>query len=284
MTQTPPPSSSAVPPLAPWVRVEAGLQVAFTTVGLGNLALHVAGSDPAPDPAVHRRRVERRRVTLDDLMQVPRGRTEYLDQVHSATVVPARGQGWGPSAPPPAESGASALVPEQADARVSASGADPLAVMVADCLPVVFVSRRAGQAQRPGEPAWGGPTAVAHAGRRGLLDGVLEATVQAMHRAGAATGPGGIQAWIGPAVCGDCYEVPQDMHDSAVAQIPALDAHTSWGTPSLDLPAGAQSLLEALGVQVHQTGLCTFEDESYYSHRREPGAGRLAGLVWRTAA
>lgn len=210
-------------------------------------------------------------------MGVPAGRTEYLNQVHSARVVSARGQGWG-------EPG---LEPEDADARVSPTGKDPLAIMVADCLPVVFVSQRAdahGDADPQGPMAWDGPTAVAHAGRRGLLDGVLQATVEQMRAEGAGANPGQIQAWIGPAICGRCYEVPEQMYQDAVEQLAAVAAETSWGTRALDLPAGAQHLLESLGVTVHASGQCTREDERFYSHRREPGAGRLAGLVWRTSS
>lgn len=265
------------------VQVSPGLQVGFTTTAAGNLAFHVTGEavgpgEPAQDPASLdpeaqarlRDQVAGRRRALDEVMGVPAGRTEYLDQVHSARVVPARGRGWD----------AVGSAPVQADAQVSPAGLDPLAIMVADCLPVVFVSQRAGASERSDQ--WDGPTAVAHAGRRGLLDGVLEATVEQMHAAGASREPGRIQAWIGPAICGRCYEVPEQMFQESVRALPQVAAQTSWGTPALDLPAGAEHVLSSLGVRVHRTGECTREDERFYSHRRAPGAGRLAGLVWRT--
>lgn len=237
----------------------AGLHVAFTGVQAGNLAFHVAdGGAASPSVAAARTR-------LEQAMGVPAGRTEYLTQVHSARVVPATGSGWAGDA-----------APEEADARVSASGRDPLAIMVADCLPVVFASRPAGGAELTG------PTAVAHAGRRGLLEGVLESTVQRLREAGAGRAPGEIEAWVGPGICGRCYEVPERMRREGAARIPATGAMTSWGTPALDLPAGAASVLECLGVTAHRDERCTAEDERLFSHRRAPGQGRFVGLVWRS--
>ena len=244
-----------------------GLHVAFTGVDAGNLAFHVSGTlvgEAAGDRQEARDSTAAARRRLEDAMGVERGRTEYLTQVHSARVVPARGRGW-----------ADEQAPREADALVSATGRDPVAIMVADCLPVVLVSRPAG-----GDGATG-PTAVAHAGRRGLLDGVLENTVHRLRQDGAGEGPGDIQAWIGPAICGRCYEVPEPMRADGTARIPATGSTTSWGTPALDLPAGADSVLTGLGVTVHHSGLCTLEDHRTYSHRREPGRGRSVGLVWR---
>jgi polyphenol oxidase len=199
-------------------------------------------------------------------MGVAPGRTEYLTQVHSARVVEATGRGW-------AGRDASG---READALVSLTGQDPLAIMVADCLPVVFASRPSGGT------ALTGPTAVAHAGRRGLLDGVLEATVDRLRAAGAGDAPGEIVAWVGPGICGRCYEVPEGMRRDGAARIPATGSTTSWGTPALDLPAGAAAVLGRLGVTVHRDERCTLEDERLFSHRRAPGEGRFAGLVWRT--
>ncbi|HEY4614232.1 MAG TPA: laccase domain-containing protein, partial [Citricoccus sp.] len=90
------------------------------------------------------------------------------------------------------------------------------------------------------------------------------------------------QAWVGPGICGKCYEVPEDMHRDGADRIPATASRTSWGTPALDLPAGAAAVLDRLGVRVHRVDRCTLEDEQLFSHRRAPGQGRFAGLVWRT--
>lgn len=243
-----------------------GLHVGFTGVDAGNLAFHVSGARSANgvDVTAAREAAAEARRRLEDVMDVPRGRTEYLTQVHSARVLPAEGFGWGEAASP-----------READALVSATGRDPLAIMVADCLPVALVSRHAGEGEATG------PTAVAHAGRRGLLDGVLENTVHRMRQDGAGGSRGDIEAWIGPGICGRCYEVPESMRAEGATRIPACASTTSWGTPALDLPAGADEILTALGVTVHHSGVCTLEDHRVYSHRREPGRGRFVGLVWR---
>jgi polyphenol oxidase len=242
-----------------------GLHVGFTGIDAGNLAFHVSGGataqGPGPDGSVAEARTR-----LEREMGVAPGRTEYLTQVHSARVVEATGSGWG------ARSGPA----EEADALVSPTGEDPLAIMVADCLPVVFASRPRGGAELTV------PTAVAHAGRRGLLDGVLEATVARLRGAGAGDATGEIEAWVGPGICGRCYEVPEEMRREGASRIPATGSTTSWGTPALDLPAGAVDVLEGLGVTVHPDDRCTFEDGHLFSHRRAPGEGRFAGVVWRT--
>ena len=246
-----------------------GLHVAFTGVDAGNLAFHVSGGLPAgtaDERQAAGAATADARHRLEDAMGVRRGTTEYLSQVHSARVVPALGRGWG-----------SGDEPRAADALVSGTGAEPLAIMVADCLPVVFVTRR------PGSQGFDGPTAVAHAGRAGLLGGVLENTVRRLTDAGASTGPGDVVAWIGPAVCGRCYEVPATMRGEGATLLPATASSTSWGTPALDLPAGATSVLTGLGVTVHASEVCTLEDPRVFSHRRDPGRGRFVGLVWRTS-
>jgi polyphenol oxidase len=242
-----------------------GLHVAFTGIDAGNLAFHVTGGAPVENPA-RPEAVAEARTRLERAMGVAPGRTEYLTQVHSARVVEATGNGWGASDGPV----------QEADALVSPTGEDPLAIMVADCLPVVFASRP------PGGEELTGPTAVAHAGRRGLLDGVLEATVARLRAAGAGDATGDIVAWLGPGICGRCYEVPDDMRRDGAARIPATDSTTSWGTPALDLPAGAAAVLESVDVTVHRDDRCTFEDERLFSHRRAPGEGRFAGVVWRS--
>ena len=139
--------------------------------------------------------------------------------------------------------------------------------MVADCVPVVLAGRK---------PDGGLVTAAAHAGRKGLLGGILANTVDRMQAAGAD----GIRAWIGPAVCGLCYEVPESMLEEAAGQMPELRSHTRAGTPALDLPAGAEAQLTALGVSALRVGGCTLESADLYSHRRSSSAGRFAGLVW----
>lgn len=152
------------------------------------------------------------------------------------------------------------------DGAVTGLPGRPLAVLTADCLPVLLA----------------GPTvvAVAHAGRRGLVEGVLEATVESCKRAGDEAAD--LQAVIGPAIGGCCYEVPAAMRD-AVAETDAVAvAETTWGTPSLDLPAAALARLERLGIDARWVGGCTHcHADRWFSHRADPHAGRQAGVVVR---
>ncbi len=226
--------------------VGQGVRVAFTDRGAGNLALHT-GDDPDA--------VRARRAALERSIGVPGGSLMFLDQVHGTDVADADRHDR-PAVP-------------TADAAVTATGV-PLAVMVADCVPVVLV------AEGPRGPL----TGVAHAGRRGLLEGVLERAVEQLRARGAS----GLSAWLGPSICGSCYEVPAAMREESAERIPAVAATTSWGTPALDLRAGARERLTALGVGVVEpsgTGpSCTLENERLSSHRRDPGSGRIVGLVW----
>lgn len=149
-----------------------------------------------------------------------------------------------------------------------------LGVLVADCVPIILADARARV------------VAVAHAGRRGVELGVVAAAVAAMRKAGAR----GIKAAIGPAICGQCYEVPAEMHDAVAAVVPSAASTTRWGTPGLDLPRAATTQLKDCGVElVAHLAACTFEDQRWYSHRRataaaargtgSPYTGRFAGLV-----
>jgi len=234
--------------------VRPGVWAAFTNVAAGNLALHV-GDDPA---AVHTRRA-----TLEEAAGLGSRHFRFMNQVHGKDV--AVFSGPAPAGQPPA-------VAPTADAMVSAG--EPLAVMVADCVPIVLVG--GGDAGGPSAPVLG----VVHAGRPGLAAGVVPAAVARMHALGATT----VGAWIGPSICGKCYEVPEDMRADVAALVPAAWCTTSHGTPGLDLPAGVRSQLEAAGVAVEYSGGCTREDAELFSYRRDHHTGRFAGLVWTAAA
>ena len=218
--------------------------MAFTDAGAGNLALHV-GDDPAA--------VLRRREVLEADVGLAAGSFQYMNQVHGNAVA-LIGTAAGDLAAGPT-----------ADAMVSAGR--PLAVMVADCVPVVLVGETAA-----GRPVLG----VAHAGRPGIAAGVIPAALARMRSEGA----GDIRAWIGPSICGSCYEVPEAMRTQVAQAVPVTWAITSWGTPGLDLPAGARSQLEAGGATVEYSGGCTLENEPLFSYRRNASTGRFAGLVW----
>ncbi len=121
-----------------------------------------------------------------------------------------------------------------------------------------------------------GVIGAAHSGRPGLAAGVVPATVEAMRDQGARD----ITAWIGPHVCGGCYEVPPEMREEVGGVVPAAVATTTWGTPALDIGAGVRAQLEAAGVTVVDASRCTRESDDLYSHRRDGArAGRSAGLV-----
>ncbi|MGX5670566.1 polyphenol oxidase family protein [Kocuria rhizophila] len=235
-----------------WYQAEhCGVGVAFTDVVEGNLAAHT-GDDAAV--------VAQRRRALENVLGCEPVR--YVRQVHGTVVADVTGTAVPGQAP-------------EADASVSADGT-PLGILTADCLPVVLVGTRS-RAERGDVPV----LAVAHAGRRGLLDGVLQAAVEAVRAHGAEQ----ITAWIGPAVCGRCYEVPEEMARSAERTLPGIRTTTRWNTPGLDLPGAARSLLEARGVRVDpacadRRAWCTLEHDQLYSYRRNATAGRLAGLVW----
>ena len=124
-----------------------------------------------------------------------------------------------------------------------------------------------------------------HVGRPGLVAGVVPHGVAAMRELGAD--PARIHAWIGPHVCGRCYEVPASMRDDVEASVPGTATETSWGTPAVDLGAGVRSQLATAGVgvdAVESLDRCTREDPDLFSYRRDGAAsGRLAGLVRVTA-
>lgn len=139
-----------------------------------------------------------------------------------------------------------------------------LCVRVADCVPVVLAD--------PDEGILG----VVHAGRRGIVEGVVTSTVDAMQ----ALGAGDMHAWIGPYVCGGCYEVPESMRAELAALEPGAWATTTWGTPALDLGAAVVAQLHARDVEVANVSTCTRESPDFYSYRRDgEETGRFAGLV-----
>ena len=145
-----------------------------------------------------------------------------------------------------------------------------LGVLVADCVPVLLADPVARV------------VATVHAGRAGVVAGVVGRTVAAMTDRGAR--PDRIRAAVGPAICGRCYEVGEDLRALVSGAIPVARAVTSWGTPALDLPAAVRHQLDAAGVRsVTDPGWCTLEDERYFSHRgwgrTGERHGRQAGLV-----
>ncbi|MFD9794976.1 peptidoglycan editing factor PgeF [Streptomyces sp. NPDC059070] len=182
----------------------------------------------------------------------------WMNQVHGRDVAVVDGP-WGPGAEVPA-----------VDAVVTARRGLALAVLTADCTPVLLADPVAQV------------VAAAHAGRPGMVAGVVPAAVRAMVSLGAE--PSRIVARTGPAVCGKCYEVPAAMRDEVAAVEPAARAETGWGTPAVDVTAGVHAQLAALGVTDRQaSGVCTLESADHFSYRRDRTTGRLAGYVWLDA-
>jgi polyphenol oxidase len=227
-----------------------GVRAGFTTRSGGvstgawaglDLALHV-GDDPDA--------VRRNRGLLAAWVGAP---VRFARQVHATTVAVLPR----PDADDPEP---------EADALVTAERGLPVGVLVADCVPVLLADASAGI------------VAAVHAGRRGLLAGVLARAVEAMTAAGADAAR--IRAGVGPAAGGCCYEVPADLQEQACAGRPELRATTTWGTPALDLRAGTVAELSECGLaEVQLLGGCTIEDSSFYSYRRDRVTGRLAGVV-----
>lgn len=154
------------------------------------------------------------------------------------------------------------------DAAVTRLPDRPLVVTVADCLPVLIAGHHA--------------VGVAHAGRQGLVAGVLSAIVTAL--ADLDEDPGHLRAAIGASIGPCCYEVPEAMRDDVERQHPSARASTTWGTPSVDLATAAVVALGALGVgDVTTAKGCTMCDPlgRWFSHRADPSTGRFAGIVVR---
>jgi polyphenol oxidase len=153
-----------------------------------------------------------------------------------------------------------------ADAMLTETRSLGLVVRVADCVPVVLAAPDDGVA------------GVLHCGRPGLVAGVVPAAVASLR----SRTEGRLQAWLGPRVCGGCYELPEEMAHDVAAAVPEAGSTTSWGTPAADIGAGAVAQLAGSGVDVHDIGaeVCTIEDERFFSHRRQGSAsGRFGAVV-----
>ena len=217
----------------------------FDDFNLGN-RYAADGDDPTT--------VERNRALLVEAAGLPLA-PYWLKQVHGVDVVRCDG--------PPGE-GHEPI----ADASVAATPGTVLAILTADCLPVVFAADD------------GREVAAAHAGWPGLSAGMLEATVAAMH-----TPADRLLAWIGPAAGPQRYEIGAEVRDRFLAQdaraevafVPTRPGH--W---RVDLFAIARMRLAHAGVtRVYGGDLCTISDpQRFFSHRRDARTGRMATLVW----
>jgi YfiH family protein len=221
--------------------------------GVPRDSLNLAWADDDPDALA-----ENHRRVMADFAGDGLDRLAELSQVHGNAVAVV-----GPEGPTHEIRGHLHAV---ADGVVTTEPGVTLMVRAADCVPVLFADE-AGEA-----------VGAAHCGRPGLVAGIVPATVEAMRRLTAAP----LTAWVGPHVCGRCYEVPAEMQEAVAEVEPASRATTSWGTPSVDVGAGVRAQLERAGVRVVDVSLCTRESPDLFSYRRDGReSGRQAGLIRR---
>lgn len=217
----------------------------------GDLVIEVAFTDVSlslGDAA----EAEVRHDALRRVAEVTTATPVLMRQVHGADAVHVGDRGDG--------------APQTCDALYTSQPGVALLARAADCVPVLLA-----------DPATGWIAAV-HSGRQGLAAGVVPATISALRARGADPSV----AWLGPHVCGACYEVPADLQDEVAALVPEARSTTSWGTPALDLGAGVRAQLEADGFSdIRVVDTCTREDRSWPSHRRDGAAAtRFAGVIW----
>lgn len=214
-------------------------------VSRGRYASLNLGAHVADEPAA----VARNRELVAEAFDVPPEALRSARQVHGTTAA------W-------VDAGQTA---EQSDADILITD-DPqvaLVVLVADCVPVLLLDRTEGLA------------AAVHAGRVGLTDGVVGAAVTALRARGGTA----LEAVVGPSVCPRCYEVPADLRDAAAQASPAAYSVSVSGTPAIDVAAGVVEQLHREDVAVTWLPGCTREDEGLFSHRRDGGSGRFAGII-----
>jgi YfiH family protein len=211
-----------------------------------NLAAHV-GDDPEL--------VRANRALLRAAAELP-GEPLWLEQVHGIDVAEHRGDH-------------DAAAPTRADAAVAFSPGRVCVVMTADCLPVVFADRA------------GTRVGVAHAGWRGLVGGVLEATIAALQ-----VPPDQLVAWLGPAIGPAAFEVGAEVRAAFVARAAEHEAafvRNATGRFQADLYQLARQALRRAGVtRVSGGGRCTSSEAAeFFSFRRDGGrTGRMATLAW----
>ena len=212
-----------------------------------NLGDHV-GDDP--------KAVAANRIRLAEQIGVAPGSVVWMEQIHSRNVTVV-------------DEPVSAAVPAT-DALVTSTPGLALAVLSADCVPVLLSDDEAGV------------IAGVHAGRVGARIGIVGETLRVMVELGARIDR--IGAFLGPAASGERYEVPAEMQRDVEKHLPGSACRTVQGTPGLDLRAGLRrQLLDAGVAAVAVDPRCTISDTGLYSHRRGAPTGRLASVIWMDA-
>jgi hypothetical protein len=149
--------------------------------------------------------------------------------------------------------------PVTADALITRQAGLPLAVLCADCLPILIKGSKI--------------VGAIHAGRRGILNGIIAETISRMR----ALGGDNLVATIGPAICSRCYEVDLPMYLDAISHDAELATNTE--THCLDLKRAARSQLSFQGVEVSDIEICTAHDSNFFSYRRDGITGRNVGVI-----
>ena len=199
-----------------------------------NLALHV-GDDPE--------------VVAENRSQLSRiaGKVQFMNQIHGDSFVVVEEL---------------ENVDPICDALITTRRGLALAVLVADCIPLLLSSSKV--------------VAAVHVGRKGLMSSITLSVIEQMRSLGADS----IHAQLGASICGQCYEVPASMADEVLHAHPDAFALTREGNPALDLSRALISELVGAGITYEASGICTLEDDLYFSYRRHNITGRNAGVIW----
>ncbi|HET9068476.1 MAG TPA: peptidoglycan editing factor PgeF, partial [Amaricoccus sp.] len=234
----------------------------FTRRGGASSGIY-AGLNCGPGSSDQRQAVTLNRARVAGHLGVDAGRLLSLHQVHGTDVVVAGPEGWGGSERP------------RADAAVTARPGVAISVLTADCAPVLFHDPEARV------------IGAAHAGWRGAVDGVLEATLAAMEGLGARRGS--VRAVVGPTISQRAYEVGPEFFERFQAEADGSERHFVAGAGDrlrFDLPGFVLARLRAAGVaEAEWIGACTYSDPArFFSYRRathagEPDYGRLISAI-----
>lgn len=147
------------------------------------------------------------------------------------------------------------------DALITSTPGITLAVLVADCIPLLIRSENA--------------VAAVHVGRKGLVNGLTERVIEIMNEMGSTS----FTATIGPHICGKCYEVSPELALEVSTQYPQARSMTKDLTPALDIGAGLRSILDTHNFAIDDQSRCTVENLDLFSYRRDGVTGRQAGLI-----
>ena len=209
--------------------------VSIAPYAANNLAFHVGDE---------RESVTQNRERLQKLI----GPTAFMNQFHGDRVVVVDGL--------PAEA-------PNADALITQEVGISLAVLVADCIPLLLWDESLQC------------VAAVHVGRVGLVNGIAGKVIGIM----AAMGAQRIQGALGPSICGKCYQVGPDIYEEVCKVYPSAKSKTKSGHLALDLPGALSGSLSAAGIAVTRSWICTAESLDHFSYRRDGITGRQAGII-----